>query len=309
MSIREVISALQSTRRIFAVRQILLHVLVTVLAVAIAFSIPKAAGYVLYEWWPKVAGDTNLLIATEVGFAAVLVLLFNILQMAWEDRSRLRAAEMASLVHASQGASRMTSRRERQLAGKLGISRDAFILTLTGYDTFSAESSLLRDQLMNAYEIRVLLLNPGAPSTRNHVGALPDAVTLRTFHEEVQASLAYLQSLAALGKKVAVRFYEHKPFWKVAVLGEHVWVQYCHSGAEIKNEPEFVFALNRSKPRLGFYVPFYMYFLDCWENPENPEYDFETRELVYRDGLGQELRRTAFDEGHAPERQRRVASG
>lgn len=293
MSIQEALSAAQSKRRIFAVRQVLLHALVTVLAVAIAFSMPRAAGYVLYEWWPRVAADTNLLIATEVGFAAVLVLLFNTLQVTWEDRSRVRAAEMASLVHARHGAGR-ANRRERRLAGKFGASRDAFILTLTGYDTFSAESSLLREQLMRAYEIRVLLLNPCTPSAHSHVGALPDAVTLRTFQEEVETSLGYLQTLAAMGKKVTVRFYEHKPFWKVAVLGEHVWVQYCHSGVEIKHEPEFVFALNRASPRLGLYVPFYMYFLDRWEDPGNPEFDFATRDLVYRDELGRELRRIPF---------------
>lgn len=119
-------------------------------------------------------------------------------------------------------------------------------------------------------------------------------MTLSAFSDEVEASLGCLRALALQGKKVTVKFYEHKPFWKVAVLGDHVWVQYCHSGVEIKHEPEFVFALNRVNPRLGLFVPFYMYFLDRWEDTRHPEYDFATRELVYRDDAGAEIRREAF---------------
>ncbi len=119
-------------------------------------------------------------------------------------------------------------------------------------------------------------------------------MTLRGFSHEVEASLVHLRALILNGKKVTVKFYEHKPFWKVAVLSDHVWVQYCHSGVEIKNEAEFVFALNRANPRLGLFVPFYMYFLDRWEDTRHPEYDFVTRELVYRDEAGSEIRREAF---------------
>lgn len=40
------------------------------------------------------------------------------------------------------------------------------------------------------------------------------------------------------------------------VLGDHLWVQYCHDGYEVKDQPEYVFALNRDRPRLGLFVPF-----------------------------------------------------
>ena len=287
----------QTGRRMHVVRQVLLHALVSVLAISIAFSLPKIAEYVLFQWWPKIAGDPNLLIATEVGLAASLVLLFNALQLGWQDRFKVRAADMASLVYASHRKNWFARWRERNLSSQFRATRDAFILTLTGYDTFTGKSSLLRDQLGNAYEIRVLLMNPYARSAEKHVNALPDGVTLSAFSDEVEASLDCLRALSMQGKKVTVKFYEHKPFWKVAVLGEHVWVQYCHSGVEIKREPEFVFALNRSNPRLGLFVPFYMYFLDRWEDSRHPEYDFATRELVYRDEAGSEIRREAFGGG------------
>jgi len=283
-----------TARQMRLIRQVLLHASVTVLAVVIAFSLPKIAEYVLFEWWPWVASDTDRLVATEVGVAATLVLIFNALHIAWEDRSKVRAADLAALVYASHRKSWIARWRERKLASRIQATRDAFVLTLTGYDTFTRKHSLLQDQLTTAYEIRVLLLNPHAHSAEKHVNTLHDGVTLRDFSEEVEASLTYLRSLILRGKKVTVKFYEHKPFWKVAVLGDHVWVQYCHSGAEIKHEPEFVFALNRATPRLGLFVPFYMYFLDRWEDPRHPEYDFDTRELVYRDERGGESRREAF---------------
>lgn len=294
MEMKDLLHTQFASRRLLVIRQVLLHALITMLAVVIAFSLPRIAEYVLFQWWPRVAQDTNLLLATEIGLAGTLMLIFNAVHLAWEDRLKVRAADMAALVYARHRKNWLARWRERKLAGHLNATRDAYILTLTGYDTFTGKSSLLRDQLNTAYEIRVLLMNPYAHSAEKHVNALPDGVTLRAFSAEVEASLAYLQSLVMLGKKVTVKFYEHKPFWKVSVLGDHVWVQYCHSGVEIKHEPEFVFALNRNNPRLGLYVPFYMYFLDRWEDSRHPEYDFATQELVYRDALGSETRREPF---------------
>lgn len=290
-------------RRLLGMRLVLMHAFVTVLAIVIAFSLPMFAEYVLFQWWPRVAQDTNVLIATEVGMAATLVLMFNAMHIAWEDRSKVRAADMAGLVYARHRTNWLAQWRERRLIRQLPAARDAFMLTLTGFDTFAGKSSLLRDQLAAAYEIRVMLLNPAARSAERRVNSLPEEVTLRAFSREVAASLTHLQYLRTLGKKVTVKFYEHEPFWKVAVLGDHVWVQYCHSGVEIKHEPEYVFALNPDNLRHGLFVPFYMYFLDRWEDPRHPEYDFDTRELVYRDKLGKETRREPLGTVSAREQQ------
>lgn len=289
-------------RRQIGVRQVLLHAFITALAVAIAFSLPMIAEYVLFVWWPRVTQDANLLVATEVGLAATLVLMFNAVHIAWEDRLKVHAADIAALVYARYRPNWIARWRERKLVNRLPATRDAFLLTLTGFDTFSGKTSLLREQLTSAYDIRVLLLNPSAHSAERRVNSLPENVTLSAFFDEVEASLSYLQSLRTLGKKVTVKFYEHEPFWKVAVLDDHVWVQYCHSGVEIKHEPEYVFALNRDNPRLGLFVPFYMYFLKRWEDPRHPEYDFETRELVYRDKVGVEIRREKLGSCMARER-------
>lgn len=282
-------------------RQILLHSCITVLAIGIAFSLPLAAQYILYQWWPKVAADANLLLATEIGLAAALVLLFNISHIGWENRHKVRVADLAALVYARQQDNRLARWRERRLVKRVPAARDTFILTLTGYDTFADEQSLFRKPLKAAYEIRVMLLNPATDSAEKRVNSLPRQVTLQSFTEEVKASIAYLESLRTLGKKVTLKFYEQEPFWKIVVLGEHVWVQYCHSGFEVKHEPEYVFALNRDNPRQGFFVPFYMYFLEQWGDSRHPEYDFDTRELVYRDKLGKEVKRAGFGNGNGRE--------
>lgn len=297
----ELFAIQRDNRWLASVRLVLLHMCIAVLAITIAFSLPKAARYILYQWWPKVADDGNLLMATEIGLAAALVLLFNILHLAWQDRKKVRVAEMAALVYARRQNSWLTRWRERRLVKRLPAARDAFIFTLTGFDTFADEASLLRDPLKAAYEIRVMLLNPLARSAEARVNSLPQDVTLQSFTKEIDASIAYLDSLRALGKKVTLKFYDQQPFWKVVVLGDHVWVQYCHSGFEVKHEPEYVFALNRDNPRQGFFVPFYMYVLEQWGDPRHAEYDFDTGELVYRDRLGKEIKRRGLwrIDGHA----------
>jgi hypothetical protein len=174
---------------------------------------------------------------------------------------------------------------------QLPAARDAFVLTLTGYDTFVADDSLLRGVIEKAYEIRVMLVNPIGKPLRERADSLPPEITVLTLHTEIEAVIAYLSGLRKFGKKVALKFYDEEPFWKLIVLGDHVWVQHCHSGFAVKEQPEFVFALQHREPRHGLFVPFYMVFLNQWNDARHPEYDFDTNELVYRDSSGKETGR------------------
>jgi hypothetical protein len=273
-------------------RQILSHGAITLLAVAIAFSLPGLANYILNEWWPEVQNNANLLLATEVGLASVLALLFNLAKIAWDHRQRVLTARLASLVYArNAGAGWWSRRQERALVSQLPAARDAFVLTLTGYDTFVADDSLLRGVIEKAYEIRVMLVNPIGKPLRERADSLPPEITVLTLHTEIEAVIAYLSGLRKFGKKVALKFYDEEPFWKLIVLGDHVWVQHCHSGFAVKEQPEFVFALQHREPRHGLFVPFYMVFLNQWNDARHPEYDFDTNELVYRDSSGKETGR------------------
>ena len=273
-------------------RQIFSHGAITVLAVAIAFSLPGIANYILNEWWPEVQNNANLLLATEVGLASVLALLFNLAKIAWDHRQRVLTARLASLVYArNAGAGWWSRRRERALVRQLPAARDAFVLTLTGYDTFVADDSLLRDVIEKAYEIRVMLVNPVGRALRERADSLPPEITALTLHTEIEAAIGYLSGLRKFGKKVEVKFYDEEPFWKLIVLGDYVWVQHCHSGFAVREQPEFVFALQHREPRQGLFVPFYMVFLNQWNDTRHPEYDFDANELVYRDSSGKETGR------------------
>jgi hypothetical protein len=287
--------SIHSQALVHSLRQILSHGIITMLAVAIAFSLPQAAQYILYKWWPIVEKDANLLLATEISMASVMVLLFNFAKIVWGNRQRVAMAKLTALAYArNERHDWLSRRRERALVKRLSAARDVCVLTLTGHDTFVDESSPLREALKTAYEIRVMLVNPVGQGLRRRIESLPPAVTLLSFHKEIEASIAYLAELRKMGKKITLKFYDHEPFWKVIVFGDHVWVQYCHSGYEVKHQPEYVFALQHGNPRKGMYVPFYMHFLDLWNQPCHPEYDFATNELLYRDEAGNECRREAL---------------
>jgi hypothetical protein len=135
---------------------------------------------------------------------------------------------------------------------------------------------------------RVMLVNPVGKRVE-HARRLSAPSTPLTLHEDrVDGRLSF--GLRKFGKKVKLRFYD-EPFWKLVALGDYVWVQHCHSGFSVRQQPEYVFALERREPRHGLYVPFYMTFLNQWNDARHPEYDFDTNELVYRDTSGKETRR------------------
>ncbi len=71
-------------------------------------------------------------------------------------------------------------------------------------------------------------------------------------------------------------------------------MQHCHSGFQVRQQPEYVFALQHGEPRHGLFVPFYMVFLNQWNDTRHPEYDFDTNELVYRDASGKEVQRASL---------------
>jgi hypothetical protein len=277
---------------VISLRGIFVHGVITLLAVAIAFSLPAAAKYILYQWWPLVEAKPNLLLGSEIILASALVLLLNLAKISWDDRYLVQMARTAALVYTRTAARGWSARwREKRLLKRLPAVRDAFVLTLTGYDTFVDEKSLLRGPLESAYELRVMLVNPVGEALRRRADSLPNEITVLSLQTEIEASIAFLARLRKRGTKVVLKFYDQMPFWKVAVLGDHAWVQFCHSGFAVSEQPEYVFALDERNPRQGLFVPFYVHALERWNEPVHPEYDFDRNELVYRDAAGNESAR------------------
>ncbi len=285
-----------------SLRDILVHSLITLLAVGIAFSLPDAARYILFEWWPMVESDPGLLLISEIVLASMLVLVFNLGKIAWDNRHKVALARMASIVYTRDVARGWLSRwRERLLLDRLPAVRDAFVVTVTGYDTFVDERNPLRAALAGAYELRVMLVDPAGEALRRRAESLPSDTTVLSLQAETEASIAFLAGLRRQGKKVSLKFYDQLPFWKVVVLGDHAWVQHCHSGIAVHEQPEYVFSLQHRNPRLGLFVPFYVYVLERWNENRHPEFDFDAGELVYRDAQGNEVARRPL--GVPPDRE------
>lgn len=271
------------------------HAAITLLALAIAFSLPTAASYILFNWWPKVEGDAQALLYTEIGFAAVLVLLLNLVKIAWDYRTKARMSTIASLIYARESDDWLSRWGREQKFRRLPWKRDVNIMAVTGYGTFATADSPLRSILQECYEIRVMLLNPDGPGAIAYAAAHADpAATLISLRREIRTSIDGLRLLQAAGKNVAIKFYDTPPFWKLVFTGEYVWIRCCHNSRDTDKFPEYVFALQPSKPNRGFFPAFYTYFLNNWNNYIHSEYVFDTDEMVYRDVQGVEMRRQPF---------------
>lgn len=268
--------------------------LITLLAIGAAFALPKLAGYILFYWWPQVKADSQIMLATEILFATVLALLLNFAVTTWGNRRFVESAKLASLVHARSGDGWLDSWRERKFSSEGTAARDAFVIAATGYHTFVDDGGVASAALRSAYDVRVMLANPACSADPVEDADGSGTAGRREFLEQMEASIACLANLRRRGRKVALKFYAEPPFWKLVILGEQVRVQYCHSGRESRRAPEYVFALNSRKPHQGLFVPFYMLFLNKWDEPQHPEYDFDRSELVYRDAVGNEIRREPF---------------
>lgn len=274
---------------------ILTHIAITLLAVGIAFALPDAARYILYQWWPMVRDDSQMLLFTEIGFAGVLVLLFNMTKLTWHYRAKARMSMIASLVHVRDGSDWRSRLPGRDLIRLVPWKRDVTIMAITGYGTFAAEDASLRRVLHECYEVRVMLMNPYSEAAAGYANVHADpSAALAEFRRETEESIACLRRLQAQGKQVALKLYDDAPFWKLVFTGEHAWVRCCHNGRNFEKNPEYVFALQADKPNRGFFPAFYTYFLNKWNDLRHPDYNFESDELIYRGQDGAELRRVPY---------------
>jgi hypothetical protein len=296
------------TRQFPSMSEIVTHAMLLVGAVAIAFSLPSGMHFFIYRWWPMISANPDLLFLTEVCLAAVLVAVFISIKSTLQNRDFVDSAKLASLVHASHKDGWVTRWRERLLIKKVPASGTACVMTVTGYDTFAHKDSQFRQVLQDAREIRVMLLNPMSDGARMRADSLSEE---RDYYghllDEIHESIAYLKELRSAGKKVTLKFYDHRPFWKLVIVGDYVWVQYCHDGFEVNAVPEYVFALHSSSPERGLYTPFNILFTEKWNETPYLDFDFETDELVQRDLYGNELGRALLPRSPHAEKKLAIA--
>lgn len=286
-------------RTLISTSDLAVHASLLSMAVAIAYFLPSAINGFLYRGWPWILAHPDLLLALQVGIAAMLMTLFVTIK---HSLRFVDSARLASLVHASRREGAMAP----QILHKLPSVQQACVMTVTGQDTFSHPDSQFRQVLEEVREVRVMLLNPLSDGARSRADSLSGE---RDYYgkmlAEMHDTLDTLKTLRASGKKVALKFYDNRPFWKLVIVGGYVWVQHCQDGREVSAVPEYVFAQPSDHAERGLYTPFNMLFEEKWSEAPTIDFDFETEELVKRDAIGNEIERMAMP--HSPHAGKRLA--
>jgi hypothetical protein len=270
----------------------LYHVLVVVLSAAFAFSLPFVATLVAKKalsYWSLVGNDRVFLVSIEVGSAVLLILLLGHVRRSWKDRKAARMANKAGLVLVCPANGMIARRRIRKLKAKQGFARDAMIIASTGYRTFVEERGELSEVLENCREAKIMLLHPDSEGAEVRAKSLGVHENMEGFKEQIRMSISLLKDLKSKHRNVRLKLYQDAPFLKMAVLGDHLWVQYYHPRIESQDMPKYVF--EDTQDRGALFTPFYQYFLSRWHNTAIPEYDLDRDELVFRDSTGREIGR------------------
>ena len=174
------------------------------------------------------------------------------------------------------------------------------VIGSTGYGTFVDPQGDLYTVLEKCLGAHILLVNPYSQEATCRICATPSPhFPIEKFRTEVTESISLVRRLKAAGKPVRLKLYSDPPLVKLAILGDYLWLKHYHTDQDIQTMPEYVFQHNLNDH--GLYTLFYQYFLQRWENPEIPEYDFDTGELVYRGKNGIEVKRELFGKGKTSE--------
>ncbi len=274
------------------------HILMVGLSAVLALSLPMTASFIAKQfliYWSLIGNDKIFLISIETMSVIFFIFLSTFLRRSWKDRKLSNMARTAGMVLVTPAKGFFAKRRIRKLKESQGIARDVMVISSTGFRTFVDPKGELHQVIQNCREAKIMLLNPYSEGAIVRAKSIPDPdVTPGSFGEQIRKSIEFLKTLKAAQKKVNLKLYPDSPFLKMTILGDYIWLQHYQAGLDVQMMPKYVF---RHDPNIGsLYFPFYQYFLGRWNNPDIPEYDLETDELVYRDMAGNEIRREKFCE-------------
>jgi len=173
------------------------------------------------------------------------------------------------------------------------------IISSTGYRTFADPRGELHRVLQNCRDAKIMLLNPRSEGAHARAKSILDPnVTPEKLAEQIKRSIDFLKDLRATQKNIRLKLYGDTPWLKLAILGDYVWMKHYHPGLDVQSMPEYVFEHDQNPGSL--YTPLYQHFLTRWVNPDCPEYDLDTDELIHRNASGKEIGRERFDEFSEP---------
>ncbi len=269
------------------------HIVMVGLSAALALSLPMGVGFIAKKflvYWSLVGNDKIFLISVEAALTIFFVLLSSHIHKSWRDRKLSKMARSAGLVFVTPAKGYFAQRRIRKLKESQGVARDIMVISSTGFRTFVDPDGELHHVIQNCRKAKIMLLNPSSEGAMVRAKGIPHPdVTPESFGEQIRKSIDFLKALKAAQKNVRLKLYPDPPFLKMTILGDYIWLQHYQPGLDVQGTPKYVF---KHDPNLGsLYFPFYQYFLGRWNNPDIPEYDLETDELIYRNSSGNEVRR------------------
>ena len=275
------------------------HVIVVFLSATLALSLPFIVSTMarkLLASWAFIENEKLFLVAIEILTAVMLILFFNFVRRAWNDRRLARMAKSAGLVQATPfRGTFIYKRRVKQMKKKLGFAREIMIIGSTGYRSFVEPEGELHEAVQNCREAKIMLLDPLKHGAIVRARSIPDPeITPEVIREQIIKSIDFLKSLRASQKNVRLKLYADMPLLKMAILGDYAFIRHYHTVLNVRTMPEFAFKNEQNHG--GLYLPMYRYFLSRWQDPEIPEYDLDTDELVYRDLTGYDSMREPFNE-------------
>jgi hypothetical protein len=272
---------------------VLSHIMIVSFSAALALSLPMAVRYMarqLLFYWSRIGNDKMFFLSVEIVSTVCFILLFAHIRKTWKDRKLSNMARAAGMVFVAPAKGFFMKRRIKKLKESQGIARDVMVISSTGFRTFVDPNGELYQVIQNSREAKIMLLNPSSEGAILRAKGIPDPdVTPETFEGQIRKSIDFLKILKSAQKNVKLKLYPDPPFLKMAILGDYIWLQHYQPGLDVQRMPRYVFKHDLNLGTL--YFPFYQYFLGKWNNPDIPEYDLETDELVYRDIAGNEVRR------------------
>jgi hypothetical protein len=273
------------------------HIFVVVLSAGIALSLPVTIKYIaqrILMYWSVVENEEFFLVATEIGAAIVLIVFFNAIIRGWRIRKISRMAKDAGLAGVSRATALLERRRLKKLKEGQGFGRNVMIISSTGFRTFADPAGDMYEVLRTCREAKILLLDPLKDGVTARARSLADPyITPESFRVQIIRSIDFLKGLKAHQKNIRLKLYQDVPLLKLAILGDYLCLQHYPAGLDVRKMPEYVFKHDQNG---GLFNLFYQYFVSRWFDPNIPEYDLDTDELVYRDKAGNEVRREKFNE-------------
>jgi len=272
---------------------ILYHILLAGWSAALVLSLPLTLSFIAEKfliYWSLVGNSKAFSISLEMIITVLFLFFTTRLCKNWKNRKLSKMAEAAGLVSIIPSKGFLTKRKIKILKQKQGHSMDVMVISSTGFRTFVDPQGELHQHLKNCQKARIMLLNPTREGVTVRAKSIPDPeITPEIFADMIKKSIDFLRNLKATQKNIKLKLYPDPPFLKMAILGNYIWLQQYRAGLNGQTNPKYVF---KHDPDTGsLYLPFYQFFMERWNNPEIPEYDFETDQLIYRDRGGNELRR------------------